>query len=228
MRAQSTARTEAGDQSRESDLELETRFLRDGLPALNMLFGYALQLRRNRSDAEDLLQEATIKAYAGFRSFRQGTNLTAWLARIIANTVIDDYRRSQRRPPEHLVDDFFDWYCPTDQPFRVSGRSAEAEVMSKLPEKRIVDALNSLSDGERTVLYYAYVEGYQYSEIAEALRIPAGTVASRIYNGRRRLREVLAPASASREGRSCPWTLAASRRVWPNRTVGRRYEAHRP
>jgi RNA polymerase sigma-70 factor (ECF subfamily) len=195
---QTTARTEPRDQSRESDTELESRFIRDGLPALNGLFGYALQLTRNRSDAEDLLQEATIKAYAGFRSFRPGTNLTAWLTRIIANTVIDTHRRRQRRPTEHLVDDFFDWYCPTDRSFRATGRSAEAEAIGKLPESRIVDALNSLSDGERTVLYYVYVEGYRYNEIAKALGIPAGTVASRIYNGRRRLREVLAPESPSR------------------------------
>ena len=166
------------------------------MPALNGLFGYALQLTRNRSDAEDLLQEATIKAYAGFRSFRPRTNLTAWLARIIANPVIDDHGRSRRRPTEHLVDDFFDWYRPTDQPFSASGRSAEAEVMSKLPGSRIADALNSLSTGERTALYYVYVESCQYNEIARALRIPAGTVASRIFNGRRRLREALAAGIA--------------------------------
>jgi RNA polymerase sigma-70 factor (ECF subfamily) len=165
-------------------------------------------LTNNRSDAEDLLQEATIKAYAGFRSFRKGTNLTAWLARIIANIVIDDYRRSQRRPPEHLVDEFFDWYCPNDQPFRASGRSAEAEVMSKLPEKRIVDALSSLSDGERTVLYYVYVEGYQYSETAEALAIPEGTVASRIYNGRRRLRQALTPIEPNPDAVAEPTPMA--------------------
>ena len=208
MSAQATARTEAGDQSRESDTELERRFISDGLPALNGLFGYALRLTNNRSDAEDLLQEATIKAYAGFRSFRKGTNLTAWLARIIANIVIDDYRRSQRRPPEHLVDEFFDWYCPNDQPFRASGRSAEAEVMSKLPEKRIVDALSSLSDGERTVLYYVYVEGYQYSETAEALAIPEGTVASRIYNGRRRLRQALTPTEPNPDAVAEPTPMA--------------------
>ena len=171
-----------------------------------------------------------MKAYAGFRSFRQGTNLTAWLARIIANTVIDTHRRNQRRPREHLVDDFFDWYCPTDQPFRATGRSAEAEAIGKLPESRIVDALNSLSDGERTVLYYVYVEGYRYNEIAEALRIPDGY-------GRVSHLQRAPPASGGvgadiaqpgRGGRSCPWTLAASRRAWPNRTVGRRCDAHRP
>jgi RNA polymerase sigma-70 factor (ECF subfamily) len=194
---QTAARTDATDQSHESDAELEMRFIRDGMPALNRLFGYALHLTRNHSDAEDLLQEATIKAYAGFRSFRPGTNLMAWLARIIANTVIDTHRRSQRRPREHLVDDFFDWYCPADQPLKASGRSAEAEVMSNLPESRIVDALSSLSDGERTVIYYAYVEGYRYSEIAEVLRIPTGTVASRIHNGRRRLRQALEPGSSA-------------------------------
>jgi RNA polymerase sigma-70 factor, ECF subfamily len=186
------------NQSGESDAELESRFVRDVIPALKGLFGYALQLTRNHSDAEDLLQEATMKAYSGFRSFRPGTNLTAWLARIIFNTLLDTHRRNQRRPREHLVDDFFDWYCPADQPPKTGGRSAEAEVMSSLPESRIVDAMSSLSDGERTVLYYVYVEGYQYSEIAEALEIPTGTVASRIHNGRRRLREALAPVSLSR------------------------------
>jgi RNA polymerase sigma-70 factor (ECF subfamily) len=174
MRAQSTARTEAGNPSRESDAELERRFVRDGLPALNGLFRYALQLTRNRTDAEDLLQEAAIKAYAGFRSFRQGTNLTAWLARIIANTLIHSHRRNQRRPREHLVDDFFDWHCPSDRPFRPTVRSAEAEAIGKLPESRIVDALNSLSDGERTVLHYVYVEGYRYNEINRSPKYSRG------------------------------------------------------
>jgi DNA-directed RNA polymerase specialized sigma24 family protein len=106
----------------------------------------------------------------------------------------------------------FDWHYPTDQPFRATGRSAEAEALGALPESRIVDALNSLSDGERTVIYYVYVEGYRYNEIAEAPRIPSGTVASRIFGGaavfgRRWRRQRPAGKAGSR---SCPWTFAAN------------------
>jgi RNA polymerase sigma-70 factor (ECF subfamily) len=192
----------AANHSCESDAELEARFIRDGIPALKSLFGYAMQLTRNHTDAEDLLQEATIKAYKGFRSFSPGTNLTAWLARIICNTVIDTHRRSQRQPREQLVDDLFDWYSPIDQLLMPGVRSAEADVLGDLPGSRMVKALSSLSDDDRFVLYYFDIEGYAYSEIATFLRIPTGTVASRLYNARRKLRRALGSSSPTDIARS--------------------------
>ncbi|WP_445166041.1 sigma-70 family RNA polymerase sigma factor [Mycolicibacterium sp. Dal123E01] len=159
---------------------------------LKRLFARALQLTSNCSDAEDLLQETTLKAYLAFSSYEPGTNLAAWLSRIMTNTMIDTYRRRLRRPEERLVGDFLNLHFVPDDRHPSCGRSAEAEVVDQLPESHTLAALQSLNDGDRTVLYYADVEGYGYSQIAEVLGIPIGTVASRLHTARRRLRLQLA------------------------------------
>jgi RNA polymerase sigma-70 factor (ECF subfamily) len=187
-----TIRTDSSSQSCAYDAELTARFTTEAVPVLSRLLGRAVGMTGNVTDAEDLLQETALKAYAAFRSFHSGTNLSAWLCRIMTNTMIDSHRRTQRRPQEHLVDDFADWRVGSADRHPTWGMSAEAEVLRQLPADATVAALRSLTDYDQSVLYYAYVEGHAYSEIAELLGIPVGTVASRLFNARRRLRQQLA------------------------------------
>ena len=145
----------------ETDAELTARFERDAIPLLDQLYGGALRMTRNPADAEDLLQETMVKAYAGFRSFRAGTNLKAWLYRILTNTYINSYRKKQRQPAEYPTEEITDWQLAANaQHTSVGLRSAEVEAMEALPDTEIKAALQALPEDFRMAVYYADVEGF--------------------------------------------------------------------
>lgn len=176
----------------ESDEELAQRFERDTMPLLDQLYGAALRMTRNPADAEDLVQETYIKAFQGFRSYKPGTNLKAWLYRILTNAYINNYRKAQRRPAEYATDDITDsQIAETASHTSIGLRSAEVEALEKLPDEEIRDALMSLKEDYRMVVYYADVEGLPYKEIAEIMGTPIGTVMSRLHRGRKQLRDAL-------------------------------------
>lgn len=175
----------------ESDAELTARFERDAIPLLDQLYGGARRMTRNHADAQDLVQNTMLKAYAGFRSFQQGTHLQAWLFRIMHNTWINDYHKTRRRPIEQLSGQITDWQHAADWQRFLGCRSAEVEALEALPDSEIAEALDALPDSLRMTVYYADVCGYRYREIAEIMDIPIGTVMSRLHSARRRLRMLL-------------------------------------
>jgi len=182
----------------ESDAELTARFERDAIPLLDQLYGGARQMTRNHADAEDLVQNTMLKAHAGFRSFRQGTHLQAWLFRIMHNTWINDYHKTRRSPIEQLSGQITDWQQAADWQRFLGGRSAEVEALEALPDSDIVDALDALPHSLQMTVYYADVCGYRYREIAEIMGIPSGTVMSRLHRARRRLRVLLTDLAGER------------------------------
>lgn len=172
--------------------DLKARFTEEAMPLLDQLYGGALRMTRNPQDAEDLVQETYLKAYNAFDSFKQGTNLKAWLYRIMTNTYINNYRKMKRRPLETSAEDVTDSQLYTSSSHDSTGlESAEVEALKMMPNSRISDALNSLNEDYRMVVYYADVEGLAYKEIAEVMEIPLGTVMSRLHRGRKQLREML-------------------------------------
>jgi RNA polymerase sigma-70 factor (ECF subfamily) len=177
--------TAAGDGP---DTDLSARFQRDVLPLVDRLYGAALRLTANQQDAEDLVQETILRAYTGFHTFREGSNLTAWLYRILHNTWINLYRKRQRRPTEVPMDGVADQEMLR---FRHALRSAEMAALEALPDKEIQDALMELREQYRIVVYYADVEGLTYKQIAAITGTALGTVMSRLHRGRRQLRSSL-------------------------------------
>lgn len=158
------------------------------------LYSAALRMTRNASDAEDLVQETYLKAYKGFHSFEEGTNLKAWLYRILTNTFINRYRAQQRRVDETSMDDAEDFSLYRHLGELDSSRaavSAEDELLALFSSSEIVDAVESLSEIFRLPVLLADVEGFSYKEIAEILDIPVGTVMSRLHRGRRSLQKML-------------------------------------
>jgi RNA polymerase sigma-70 factor, ECF subfamily len=185
--------------ARETDAQLAGRFHRDAIPLMDQLYRGALRLTRDRQDAEDLVQETMLRAYAGFRSFRDGTNLKAWLYRIMNNTWINNHRKQQRRPIEFSVDDITE---ARQAEYAARGptslRSAELEALESLPDAEIKAALLTLREESRMVVYYADVEGFRYTEIADIMNTPVGTVMSRLHRGRRQLRTRLVALARER------------------------------
>jgi RNA polymerase sigma-70 factor (ECF subfamily) len=183
----------------ETRAELSARFVRDAVPMRGKLYSLAASLTCNRFDAEDLLQETMLRAYAGFSSFRRDTNLSALLHRIMAIAWIDRYRASQRRPLEQLTDEFTDSQLIVDGGhMRGSSCSADSEALESLFEAEIAAALASLPRISQLVLQYASIDELLYREIAELTGVPIGTVMSRLHRARSKLHLPLANVASER------------------------------
>ncbi len=184
----------------DTSAELRSQFEAQAIPFMDQLYAAALRMTRNPADASDLVQETFVKAFSAFARFEQGTNLKAWLYRILTNTFINTYRKNQRAPYQGTIDELEDWQLGSAESLtqgRIT-RSAEAEAIDHLPDSDVKEALNSIPEDFRLAVYLADVEGFSYQEIADIMKTPVGTVMSRLHRGRRLLRERLADYAAER------------------------------
>lgn len=176
-----------------------TLFEEQALPFIDQLYGAAMRMTKNPADAQDLVQETFVKAFAAFGQFEQGTNLKAWLYRILTNTYINTYRKKQREPYQGTIDELEDWQLGGAESISAtSSRSAEAEAIDHLPDSDVKNALQAIPEDFRLAVYLADVEGFAYQEIADIMKTPIGTVMSRLHRGRRLLRDLLADYAEER------------------------------
>jgi RNA polymerase sigma-70 factor (ECF subfamily) len=181
-------------QRRSVEAELSARFEREAVPLRDILYRNAFRISRNHADAEDLVQETMMKAYAGFHAFRRDTNMQAWLLRILINTYISEYRKKRRQPLQHSTEELTEQrLMQTYTRSAPAGlRSAEDQALDRLPDNDIKSAMQALPQQFRYVVYYADIQGLRYQQIAAIMNTPTGTVASQLHRGRRQLRKLLA------------------------------------
>ncbi|MEO5318456.1 sigma-70 family RNA polymerase sigma factor [Arthrobacter sp. CC3] len=183
----------------ETSEERRLRFERDAMQYVDQLYSAAMRMARNPADAEDLVQEAYTKAFSAFHQYKPGTNLKAWLYRILTNTYINLYRKRQREPLQSNSDTIEDWQLARAESHTSSGlRSAEAEALDHLPDSDVKRALQAIPEEFRLAVYFADVEGFAYKEISDIMNTPIGTVMSRLHRGRKMLRDMLADYAAER------------------------------
>jgi RNA polymerase sigma-70 factor (ECF subfamily) len=179
----------------------QAHFAELAMPYMDALYSAALRMTRNPADAEDLVQETYLRAYRGFGGFKEGTNLKAWLYKILTNTFINSYRAAKRRPEISDVEDVEDLYMyrrlSGDQPTGL-GRSAEDEVVDRFTDTEVKEAIEALPESFRIAVLLADVEGFSYKEIADITDVPIGTVMSRIHRGRKALQKALFEFGAAR------------------------------
>lgn len=179
------------DREKETKAERTKRFERDALQYMNQLYAAAMRYTKNPEDAQDLVQDTYIKAYNSFHQFEPGTNLKAWLYRVLTTTFINNYRKDQRRP-QTSDSELEDWQlAEASSHTSDQGKSTEDVVLENLPDSDIKNALAQIPEEFRMVVYLADVEGFSYKEIAEIVGVPTGTVMSRLHRGRKQLREKL-------------------------------------
>jgi RNA polymerase sigma-70 factor (ECF subfamily) len=192
-RTRTTEATAAACENCATNGELSTRFKRDAIPLLEPLFRRALRMTHHRADAEDLLQDTMLRAYSNFRSFREGSNINAWLHVILTNTYINGYRKRKRQPEQYPTEQIGDQQLAALAEHSSTGlRTAEDEALARLPDARIRAAMQGLPEQYRMTVYYADIVGFHYHEIAQIMNTPKGTVMSRLHRGRRQLRDLLA------------------------------------
>ena len=175
----------------DEDDDLRARFEREALPLLQGMYAAANRLTRNPADAEDLIQETFLRAFRGFHQFQEGTNLKAWLYRILMNTFINSYRKKLRQPQTISDEEVDDWYLYSRMAEGSAEPSAEMAVLEALPDEDVQEALSSLPEQFRIAVLLADVEGFSYKEIAEITGVPIGTVMSRLHRGRKALEKRL-------------------------------------
>ncbi len=175
-------------------VDVQALFVEQAMEHMPSLYSAALRMTRSAADAEDLVQETYLKAYRSFATFNQGTNLKAWLYRILTNTFINTYRAKKRRPEQADVDDVEELFLYRrlgGLEAATAGRSAEDEVLETFTDSDVKEALEALPDQFRMAVLLADVEGFSYKEIAAILDVPIGTVMSRLHRGRRALQKAL-------------------------------------